>query len=160
MRRFRRPLVWLPLVALTLFFAACGWHNRQIFLEDEDNLNEDVVLAAFDYALPTFPRNATIYVEGGGWSPSSRLENLIRQHHPKTRILSESEPRPPKTAHIHIDLLDRESRYTAGCYLTWNTGTMNYTPQGLGISRSPFNWGSSWHVTGAVLQDSDLWKLP
>lgn len=154
MRRLRRSLLWLPLVTLTLFFAACGWHNRQIFLENENNLNENVVLAAFDYALPTFPRNAIIYVEGGGWSPSPRLENLMRQHHPPTRILSESEPRPPKTAYIHIDLFHRESRYTALCYLTWFTGTTNYTPpgQGLGISRSPINFrDSSWHVTGPVL---------
>lgn len=30
MRRLRRPLVWLPLVVSTLFFAACGWHNAHL----------------------------------------------------------------------------------------------------------------------------------
>jgi hypothetical protein len=36
MPRSRRFLFWLPLVTLTLFFAACGWRNAHLSTNEED----------------------------------------------------------------------------------------------------------------------------
>lgn len=56
MRRLRRSLLWLPLVALTLFFAACGWRNWNLPSSVEDVWQE---VPAY-YLKSAFPPPPTV----------------------------------------------------------------------------------------------------
>ncbi len=172
MRRLRRPLLWLPLVVLTLFFALCGWRNWHL-----PNSAKDVWLEIPAYYLKsTFPLPPAVpgmldvspLFERGGTTILS-VEDVNNLHALPAPIFSQLCARYPqlrlrnylksadysglkKKGFLSFDKVRFLNRFAATCRVSISTRGLN-TPQfgtnveTLTMTRSPWLFADTrWRV--------------
>lgn len=145
MLRSRRFLLWLPVVALTLFFAACGWRNWHLSMSEEDVwlaipayyltskagpsatkiVGKAGVLSIGSGPAPFANNQVTVLSQWNGkaskFTPltTSMLQKL-RQRYPSFRLLNRSDNRPTSCQYFNFGRVRFQNKSAATCEVTFS----------------------------------------
>ena len=165
MRRLRRPLVWLPLVVLSTFFALCGWRNWHLSMSDEHVWDAIPISKFAPQNLDALSSGQTLLVcmQGvdGQLEPiSSEFLAYFGKLYPNVHLISSAHRRgtldfthqggPRFNSCLRFGKPRFQGRFKAECHFSFNANTSrggSGTGATLVFTRSPIKfWDNQWHV--------------
>lgn len=148
MFRFRR--VWLfPLLALTLFFVACGWRNWHLERDERG-----AWLECTAWTMNQLPRQTV-------WNGDLNIENqdesvilrVMKRNYPDaTARFAGDEPNLEigSLPNINVGSPQIRSRFYATTQVVINLPSGNWSATDIELTRSPLKfWDNTWHVVRA-----------
>lgn len=149
MRRLRRPLLWLPLVVLTLFFAACGWRNWHL-QRDEHRLWLNSALYATHQVS-----GQTVWALDVSEEDARSIEQAVKGRYNKkvTLVSIETNEMPSDGGTLGcpwfaVQNLTLRSRFYATTQIIFGDGEERNTHSNvLTFTRLPLKfWDDTWHL--------------